>query len=94
MKFVNWAVDPWDELPTLPPQLSYRQGDDPQAVYEHDLRTQQYDALYLKGGWTRRRLELKTARDPFDAGTVRQLLMVAAVVTAFLAWRWGTARQS
>lgn len=90
MKFVNWAVDPWDELPVLPPQLSFRQGDDPQAVYEHDLRTQQYDALYLKGGWTRRRLELKVARDPFDPGTVRQLLIIAGVVTAFLAWRWGT----
>jgi hypothetical protein len=21
MKFVNWAVDPWDQLPVLPPQL-------------------------------------------------------------------------
>jgi hypothetical protein len=90
VKLVNWAVDPWNELPVLPPQLSFRQGDDPQAVYEHDLRTQQYDALYLEGGWTRRRLELKVARDPFNPGTVRQLLTIAGVLTAFLAWRWGT----
>ena len=89
VKFVNWVVDPKDELPTLPDQLTLGAGDDPDAVSAHDLQTQQYDALYLKGGWTRRRLELKVARDPFNPGTERQLLTVVAVVTAFVAWRWG-----
>ena len=88
-KFVNWAVDPGDELPTLPGQLALGQGDDPDKVNAHDLRTQQYDALYLKGGWTRRRLELKVAGDPFNPATERQLLTAIGVVTAFLVWRVG-----
>src|SRR5436190_8989233 len=87
MKFVNWAVDPRDELPVLPPQLGFGVGDDPGAVEAHDLQVQQYDALYLKGGWTRRRLELKVARDPFNPATERQVLTGLAVVIALLAWR-------
>jgi hypothetical protein len=58
-------------------------------VHLHDLQTQQYDALYLQGGWTRKRLELKVADDPFDPGTIRQVLAIIAVVTAFVAWRLG-----
>lgn len=88
-KFVNWAVDPWDQLPILPDQLALGEGDDPDAVYRHDLQTQQYDALYLKGGWIRRRLELKVASDPFNPTTERQVLTGIAVVTGFLVWRWG-----
>ena len=86
-KFVNWAVDPLNQLPVLPEQLPLGQGDDLQAVNERDALVQQYDALYLKGGWIRRRLELKVARDPFPATTTRQLLMVAGVITALVAWR-------
>jgi len=89
MKLVNRAVDPWNELPVLPPQLSLAQGDDPDRVHLHDLQTQQYDALYLQGGWTRKRLELKVADDPFDPGTIRQVLAIIAAVTAFVAWRLG-----
>jgi hypothetical protein len=89
VKFVNWVVDPGDELPTLPDQLALGAGDDPDAVSAHDLQTQQYDALYLKGGWTRRRLELKVARDPLNPATERQMLTIIAVVTGFVAWRLG-----
>jgi hypothetical protein len=89
VKFVNWAVDPADALPVLPDQLALGLGDDPDAVYEHDLRTQQYDGLYLKGGWTRRRLHLKVARDPLNPSTERQLLTGIAVMAAFLVWRFG-----
>jgi hypothetical protein len=89
VKFVNWAVDPTGELPILPDQLALGMGDDPDAVYAHDLQVQQYDALYLKGGWTRRRLELKVARDPFNPATERQVLVGLAVVTALLVWRFG-----
>jgi len=89
VKFVNWAVDPSGELPILPDQLALGLGDDPDIVSAHDLRVQQYDALYLKGGWTRKRLELKVARDPFNPSTERQLLTGLAVVTAFLTWRLG-----
>jgi hypothetical protein len=85
--FVNWAVDPWNELPVLPRQLSRGEGDDPDAVYQHDLQVQQYDALYLKGGWTRKRLELKVARDPFNPATTRQVLTMVGVITALVVWR-------
>jgi len=91
-KFVNWAVDPANELPTLPDQLALGHGDDPDAVNARDMQVQQYDALYLKGGWTRKRLELKVAGDPFDPGTERQLLTVVGVVVALLAWRLGARR--
>ena len=92
-KTVNWAVDPRDGLPILPDVLGLGEGDNPQLVYEHDLIVQQYDALYLKGGWTRKRLELKVAGDPFDASTTRQVLTVFGVATALLAWRFGAPRK-
>ena len=87
-KLANWAVDPWDDLPILPDQLPLGAGDDPEAVSLHDILTQQYDALYQKGGWTRRRLELKVASDPLNPATERGVLTGLAVVTAFLVWRW------
>ena len=86
-KFVNWAVDPMNQLPTLPDQLSLGSGDDPDAVNARDMQVQQYDALYLKGGWTRKRLQLKVAGDPFDPGTERQLLTVAGLLVALVVWR-------
>lgn len=87
VKFVNWVVDPADTLPILPDSLALGQGDDPEAVEAHDLQVQAYDEQYLKGGWTRRRLELKVWRDPLNPSTERQVLTAIAVVTAFLAWR-------
>jgi hypothetical protein len=87
LKFVNWAVDPSGELPVLPDVLELGQGDDPAAVEAHDRQTQQYDALYLKGGWTRKRLELKVVRDPFNPATERQILTLIGVATAFGFWR-------
>ena len=87
VKFVNWAVDPRDQLPTLPGPLAFGQGDDPAAVGVHDLQTRMYDELYAKGGWTRTRLELKVARDPFNPSTERQVLVAIGVVTAFVTWR-------
>ncbi|HEY7288444.1 MAG TPA: hypothetical protein VH583_01315 [Vicinamibacterales bacterium] len=92
IKFVNWIVDPRGALPVLPDQLALGAGDDPDAVAAHDDETQRYDALYMKGGWTRRRLELKVMRDPFNPSTERQLLTGIAVLTAFVAWRLGTGR--
>lgn len=88
-KFVNWAVDPTYALPVLPDQLPLGLGDDPDAVAAHDVETQRYDALYLKGGWTRRRLQLKVAGDPLNPVTQRQLLAVFGVAAAFVAWRLG-----
>jgi hypothetical protein len=87
-KFVNWAVDPMEELPVMPPPLSFANGDDPVAVTEHDSQAQYYDFLYRKGGWIRRRLELKVADDPFDRSTERQLLIALGVATVFVVWRF------
>jgi hypothetical protein len=89
VKLMNWAVDPMGKLPILPDQLALGLGDDPDAVAARDMQVQQYDALYLKGGWTRRRLELKVARDPINPATERQMLTALAVVTALLALRIG-----
>src|SRR5215831_21070220 len=86
-RFVNWAVDPRDELPVLPPPFALGAGDDPDVVAAHDTQTQAYDALYAKGGWTRRRLEWKVARDPFNAATERQAILALGIVIAFLFWR-------
>ena len=47
---VNWAVDPANHLPVLPPQLALGQGDDPEAVEARDAVVRHYDALYAKGG--------------------------------------------
>ena len=89
LKLVNWAVDPKDELPILPGPFALGQGDDVTAVDSHDLQTRMYDELYHKGGWTRMRLELKVATDPFNAATERQVLTGIGVLTAFLVWRFG-----
>ncbi len=88
-KFVNWAVDPAGVLPILPDPLALGQGDDPDRVNARDMQVQQYDALYLKGGWTRKRLELKVAGDPLNPATQRQFLSLAAVVMGLLVWRLG-----
>jgi hypothetical protein len=87
VKFINWAVDPTNALPVLPDPLSLGQGDDPDAVAAHDMQVQQYDAFYMRGGWARRRLQLKVAGDPMNPATERQLLLGMAVVAALLAWR-------
>ena len=94
VKFVNWIVDPRDRLPTLPGPLTFGQGDDPAAVDAHDLQTRMYDELYARGGWTRTRLELKVARDPFNPSTERQLLIALGVITGFMVWRSSTERRA
>ena len=88
LKFVNWAVDPRGVLPVLPARLELGLGDDPDAVYYNDLQTQQYDTLYLKGGWTRKRLELKVAGDPFNPSTERQILLAIGVLAVLVVWRF------
>jgi hypothetical protein len=85
--FVNWAADPAGELPVLPPQLPMGAGDDPYAVERRDDLVRRYDALWAEGGWTRRRLQLKVAREPLAPSTLRQLLLAAAVVLAAITWR-------
>ena len=93
VKFVNWAVDPGNRLPVLPGPFAPGQGDDLETVNAHDLQTRMYDELYNKGGWTRLRLELKVANDPFDPGTERHVLTGIGVLAAFLFWRFGGANR-
>ena len=90
MSSINWAADPADRLPTLPPQLGLGLGDDPDLVEQRDARVRQYDELFGQGGWTRTRLRLKVARDPFSPATERQVLLALGVVGMFAAWRTGT----
>jgi hypothetical protein len=77
----------------LPGPFAPGQGDDLETVNAHDLQTRMYDELYNKGGWTRLRLELKVANDPFDPGTERQVLTGIGVLSAFLFWRFGGAKK-
>jgi hypothetical protein len=92
-KFVNWAVDPMQQLPILPPPLPLGMGDDPDAVNAHDLQVREYDWLFMQGGWTRKRLALKVANDPFDPMTTRQLLIGIAAVVGFIVWRINSRRE-
>jgi hypothetical protein len=91
-KLVNWAVDPRDELPILLPQLPLAMGDDPEAVEIHDAEVRRYDALFLQGGWLRKRLELKAAGDPFDRVTTRQILVAIWMLAALICWRLSSRR--
>jgi hypothetical protein len=92
-KFVNWAADPRGELPILPAQLGYGIGDDRYAVEERDAEVRRYDELYNRGGWTRRRLELKVADDPLNPATERQLLLALGAIAVFALWRSGAPRK-
>jgi hypothetical protein len=87
VKIVNWAVDPLDRLPVLPEPFALGAGDDPDTVAAHDTQVQAYDTLYARGGWTRRRLEWKVARDPVNPATERQVILAFGIVTAFAFWR-------
>jgi hypothetical protein len=93
IKVVNWAVDPFDRLPVLPPQLGFGAGDDVEAVNARDAIVRHYDELYLQGGWTRQRLLLKVAGDPLRPSTMRQLLTGLGVLTALLVWRSAARRR-
>ena len=87
VKVVNWAVDPRDELPVLPEELPLGMEHDYEAVTARDFQLHEYDEFYGQGGWTRRRLELKVATDPFDPTTARQVLVALAAVTGLVGWR-------
>lgn len=94
MKLVNWAVDPTNSLPILPPPLGYGLGDDYEAVTARDELVREYDILFMQGGWTQRRLLLKVANDPFNKSTTRQVLSAIGVLAALIVWRYGDRRTS
>ena len=87
VKLLNWAADPRGDLPVLPAPFALGAGDDPDAVAEHDAQVQAYDVRYQQGGWMRRRLEWKVAKDPLNPATERQVILALGIITAFLFWR-------
>lgn len=93
LTIVNWAVDPSGQLPILPPQLGMGLGDDPLMVEARDAKVRRYDESFSAGGWTRARLQLKVARDPFNPTTTRQALLVIGVVVWFVVWRMSESRR-
>ena len=84
IKTVNWAVDPADHLPVLPPQLGFGLSDDVQAVEIRDEIVRRYDELLHRDAFTRWRLQWKVAEDPVNPSTERQLLLAFGIVVAFL----------
>src|SRR5262245_30278594 len=87
IKVVNWTVNPSVEQPVPPGPVALGAGDDTDVVAAHDMQVQAYDTPYAKGGWTRRRLEWKVARDPLNPATERQVILALGIVTAFVFWR-------
>jgi hypothetical protein len=92
-KALNWAADPRGSLPDLPPPLPMSLGDDGDAVTAHDTQETAYYQERGRSPVTRWRMDLKTARDPFDRSTQRQLLVGMAVLSALLVWRLNTPRR-
>ena len=84
VKALNWSVDPADSLPVLPPQLGLGLSDDVQAVEIRDEMVRRYDVLFNSDAFTRWRLRLKVAEDPFNPATERQFLLVLGIIVAFL----------
>ncbi len=82
MKAVHWVVDPAGTLPALPPPLPPGLGDNGEAVAEHDAIEAEYYRLYNSSAFTRWRMRVKGADDPFnlDPTTTRQLLVAAIAV--------------
>jgi hypothetical protein len=82
VKTVNWAVDPTDSLPTLPPVLPIGLDDNGDAVAAHDEQEREYYRSRASSPTTRWRMDLKVARDRFDSTTERQLLVGLALLSA------------
>jgi hypothetical protein len=87
VKLVNWAADPMNRLPTLPPTLPFGMDDNGDAVAEHDMIENAYYQARQRSPLTRWRMDLKEAADPLERSTERQILIGLAVAGALLVWR-------
>ena len=87
VKIVNWAVDPSGALPALPPPLPMGLDDNGDAVAAHDAQEAEYYRLHDRSRTLRWRMDLKTAGEPLDPSTERQLLVGIAVLSALGVWR-------
>jgi hypothetical protein len=87
MKAANWLADPTNSLPALPAQLPIGLDDNGDAVAAHDAEEAEYYRAYTSSRVTRLRMTLKTAGDPFDPSTERQILAGAGILSALFVWR-------
>jgi hypothetical protein len=87
VKAVNWAVDPAGTLPTLPAALPMGLDDNGDAVAAHDAELTSYYQRHDSGALTRWRMDMKTANEPLDPVTERQLLVGLAILSALGVWR-------
>ena len=87
LKILSRTVDPAAALPSLPPPLPMGLDDDGDAVAAHDALETEYYRARDRSAWTRWRMDLKTARDPIDPTTERQMLIGIAALSALVVWR-------
>lgn len=87
IKLVNRAADPMGSLPALPAPLPMALDDDGDAVAAHDAEESEYYRQYDSSRLTRWRMTLKSAGEPLDPSTERQLLVGLAVLSALAVWR-------
>jgi hypothetical protein len=93
VKAVNWAADPGGTLPALPPPLPMSLGDNGDAVAAHDALETAYYQARDRSAAARWRMDLKTAGDPLERSTMRQLLVGLGVLSALGIWRLNTTRR-
>jgi hypothetical protein len=86
-KSVNWAADPSGSLPALPEPLPMGLDDNGDAVAAHDAAEAEYYRRRGGPALTRWRMEWKTAGEPLDPSTERQILIGVAVLSALAVWR-------
>jgi len=87
LKLLGRIVDPTGALPSLPPPLPMGLDDDGDAVAAHDALEMEYYRARDKSAMNRWRMSMKTARDPIDPTTERQMLIGIAAVSALIVWR-------
>jgi hypothetical protein len=93
LKAVRWAADPRNEIPPFPDPLPMGLGDDGDAVAAHDRQIQEYYDFVEASPTNRLRTRLKSAEEPLDPGTERQLLTAIGILAALAVWRLnGTTR--
>jgi hypothetical protein len=86
VKAINWAADPRDALASLPPPLPMGLDDDGDAVPAHDALEAEYYRQRDRSTVTRWRMTLKSAEEPLDPATERQLLIAVGVLSALGVW--------
>lgn len=87
-KAANWLADPTHSLPTLPDQLPIGLDDNGDAVTAHDAEEAEYYRVYNSSAVARFRIRLKTASDPLEPSTERQILAGIAILSALVVWRF------